>query len=204
MADYKNNHYVAQMLLKRFKSDDGKLYYYNKRAPLKGVESRNTRTVFSQFHLYTGRDNEGNPDVSLERDIYGKIDNDANAIIEKLVVAARANRLPGLTLKEKAARDEFFYHQWKRTPDFLNRLVIRDKFTDGFLTEFEEAYGKLSDEQRQQVKDSKTVIRTYQNAKVLALKSHGNAVLDALSSRGLGVARITNLVRASLLAASQW
>lgn len=191
MAEYKNNHYVPQMLLNRFKSDNGKLYYYNKDAPLNGVEPRNTKTVFAKFHLYTGRDKDGNPDVSLEREIYGKIDNDANAVIEKIVLAVRTNRLPGLTSTEKASWDEFFYHQWKRTPDFLDRLVNRDTFADGFLLKFEEAYGRLSDEQRQQVRDSKTVTRTYQNAKVLALKSNGDAVVDAFSSRGLGIAHIT-------------
>lgn len=205
MTEYKNNHYVPQMLLKRFKDANGVLYYYNKNTQLKGVEPRNTKTIFSECHLYTERDKNGKADVSLERDVYGKIDSDANDVIDKIVAASRSNCLPCLTLTEKASWDIFLYHQWKRTPDFHDRFVrpAESTFANRFVQALEGARGGLSDEKKQQIEElvsdrvnDKTFV---QNAKVKALKTSGSDVIDALSSRGLGVALIRKLNRSFII-----
>ena len=116
--EYKNNHYVARMLLKRFMSDDGEFFYVDRRRPEKAIIHRNPEGVFSRNHLYTSYDKDGNPDVALERDIYRKIESDTSPIIDKIVSSARDGKHPKLSTTDKRIWDEFFAHQLQRTPDF--------------------------------------------------------------------------------------
>ncbi|RWN09485.1 MAG: DUF4238 domain-containing protein [Mesorhizobium sp.] len=94
--EYKNNHYVARMLLKRFMSDDGEFFYVDRRRPEKAIIHRNPEGVFSRNHLYTSYDKDGNPDVALERDIYRKIESDTSPIIDKIVSLRGTESIPNL------------------------------------------------------------------------------------------------------------
>jgi hypothetical protein len=194
-VDYKNNHYVAQMLLKRFKSATGELFYFNKEKPEKGIAHRKTDRIFSGSHIYTAYDKNGKADVTLESEFYKQLDNTTSPIIDKVIAAARAGQLPSLTAVERSLWDKFFAHQWQRTPDFHNKILILKDAKAALhwsIARYEEKYGPVSDEQRLSLLEDVEMERIQQSAKVAALRRDGPRVIGALASRGIAIARISN------------
>ena len=112
---------VGQSLLRRFTDEDGKLYWFSKLCPDKGVLTGTTGKLFRQRHIYTAKDRGGTKNVRLE-EYYAELEGDANPIIEKIVTSARCGKKPHLTLQEKEVWDTFFYNQWQRVPDFQQKV----------------------------------------------------------------------------------
>jgi hypothetical protein len=195
MSKYSDNHYVPQFLLRRFQDINGRLYYFNKRATHKGIEHRNTATIFSARNIYTFRTPDGRRDVSLERDVFMRTENRASEVIEKIVSSARASRLPNLTLADRRVWDEYFIDQWKRTPDFQRKVYgegVDEVIIGELLSEFEAMHRPLSNEKRAELQSEPVRSRIMHNARVIALAKRGGEGPRALATRGLGIARITN------------
>ena len=113
----KRQHTVAQMLQARFTDPAGRLYFFDRRAKDGGVLQTTPQNLFVEGHVYSAIKKDGTKDPALER-FYSGIEGRANQIIEKIVMAARANSAPSLTAEEKRDWDDFVHHQWKRSPDF--------------------------------------------------------------------------------------
>ncbi len=195
MAEFKNNHYVPEMLLKRFMSEKSELFYYDKRNPNKPIEHRNPNSIFCENNLYVQVDKQKNRDTSLEKDIFSKLDNDSNLVIEKIVRASRNSELPKLSAEEKSKLDEFLFQQWRRTPDFEKTILTPTYIDDAFertVSKFEEAFGSLTPEKLAEIKSDPARSRIVKGGKILALKQSKGDAMDVLSARGLGIAKIAN------------
>ncbi|MCH7776908.1 MAG: DUF4238 domain-containing protein [Gemmatimonadetes bacterium] len=189
MSVPKRHHYVPQMLLRRFTNARGKLYFFDKRVPEKGVLTSTPKNLFLEKHLYTRYDERGTKDVTLERD-FAALEGKANQVIEKIVTAARKGLTPSLTADEKATWDQFFYYQWKRAPDLHEKTSVFGDFENVIqeaLAEFETTIRPLTDEERQSMQDRDVLARIKQNAKVDAVADPGQEVQDVLGQKGLGV-----------------
>jgi Protein of unknown function (DUF4238) len=196
MTDYKSNHYVPQMLSKRFMSDKGELYYFDKNKPEKPLEKRNPKSIFCENNLYVTIDRSGNRNHTLESEVYKKLDNEANLIIEKIVTAARQNELPQLTITEKSTWDEFLIQQWQRTPDAFSEFNRNFDFESEYaisIANYEKLHRQLNYFERiiWDCPLTKQVVR--KTAHLQSLKDNRRDLsLKALSSRGVGIARISN------------
>lgn len=187
----KKHHFVPQMLLRRFCDGSGKLWYYNKRAPHLGVASGTPQALFFEKHFYTLEEG-GVKDTSLES-YFAQLEGSANAVIEKICVAARAGKPPKLTSEEKRHWDLFFYFQWKRTPDSIRATMSGMDFEKSLaasVEEFERRYRPLTDDERQRILSEAGKKRLQESARVKAIADPGAVVQAVLNDMGIGVAVI--------------
>jgi hypothetical protein len=186
----KRHHYNPEMLSARFTDEACNLHFFDKRAADRGVITSTPENVFVVGHLYSLIGKDGSKNTALEK-YYAHVEGRANGLIEKIITAARAEKLPGLSNAEKAEWDAYVYQQWSRVPD-LHLRTLND-FEDTLrrsVEEFEKTVRPLTDAERLSLKEPETLARIKQNARVMSLGiDHGPAV-DALGTRGLGVAII--------------
>jgi hypothetical protein len=186
----KAHHYVPEMLLRHFTDGDGFLWFFSKRVPEKGVLRARPKELFHQRHLNTALDRQGNKDLSLEA-FFAQLEGAASAVLEKMRLAARALKEPGLTPREREVWDAFLHYQWKRSPDFVHSLGIDDEaLIKGALAEFEETIRPLTEEERDIFAQSRELRRIANNARVDARRELAPNVQGALASKGLGFAVI--------------
>ena len=195
VAEYKNNHYVPEMLVRRFSDGNGSPFYYDKRRPENPIQRRNPRKIFCEDYLYVDVDKDGNRDVSLERDIYAKLENDAALIIDKIVEAAGKGKTPSLSQVEKSKWDEFLYQQWQRTPDALAKLGATFNFQEeleGSLAFFEKYGRPITPVEHAKFTDPSFLDRLKKSAFIGSLKGKSSQTQKALGSRGLGIVKISD------------
>jgi len=192
MADFKNNHYVPEMLLKRFMSEDGDLFYYDKRKPEKSIEHRNPSSIFCQPNLYVDVNKAGKRNVTLERDVYSRLEGDTKPILDRIVTAARKSELPKLSPEEKSTWDQFFLQQWQRTPDafavIFNKFDFDEKF-DSSVEEFEQLHRTLGQTEKADLQTPETRNRIYKSARIKALGTKTGLTTDVLNTKGLRIVR---------------
>jgi len=188
----KRQHFIAQMLLQRFADENGKLFFFSKQFPAKGVLAITPRNLFCQTHIYTAKDKHGAMDVRLEH-YYADLECLANAIIEKIVTSARYGHKPHFTAQERDIWDYFFYNQWKRVPDFQRKFFQTDKFESQLkaaAAAFETNYRPLTQDEERDLQDPAWLERVKQNAKIHALTRSSPRILAFLKEKGLGIAII--------------
>lgn len=185
----KNHHFVAQMHAERFTDETGKLWAFNTKGGV--IFHAPPKAVFAETHLYTIEAFDGSKDTSLEKD-FSNLEGDANLIIEKLVGAARSNRVPTLTPEERLTWDMYFYLQWKRVPDVhakLNSFAEADAFLDRIFAEMR-ARGSAVAADVDKLDTPEERKRLIQGGKVYAIRATSGDVLAVLRSRGLALLRI--------------
>lgn len=194
MNDPKRHHTNPEMLQSRFVNDRGNLYFFNKSQKDRGVLESSPKNLFVKGHLYSTVDKDGKRDASLEK-FYSVIEGRANLVIEKIVLAARRGLLPGLTAEEKRQWDFYVYHQWRRAPDFYEQfrgLAEFKSMLESTIVEYERQYRPVTKEEREDFESPETLKRLRQNAGVGALAVVGDEAIEALGSRGLGIAIVRN------------
>ncbi len=188
----KRQHFVPRMLLQRFADENGKLFFFSKQFPTKGIIAITPRNLFCQKHIYTAKDKHGALDVGLERS-YAELEDPANAIIEKIVTSARHGHKPNLTASERDIWDSFFYNQWKRVPDLQNKFFETEKFEFQLkeaTAAMEANLRPLTQDEKRDLRDPLWLERVKQNAKVQALTLSSPQILAVLREKGLGIAVI--------------
>jgi hypothetical protein len=188
----KRQHFIARMLLQRFADENGKLFFFSKQFPAKGVLATTPQNLFCQTHIYTAKDKHGAVDVGLERS-YAKLEGLANAVIEKIVASARNGDKPHLTTQERDIWDFFFYNQWQRVPDFHRKFVETEKFESQLkkaTAAFEANYRPLTPDEERDLQDPLWLERIKQNAKIDTLRRSSPRILAFLKEKGLGIAVI--------------
>jgi len=188
----KRQHFIAQMLLQRFADEEGKLLFFSKQFPAKGVLCTTPGNLFCQTHIYTARDKNGVTDVRLERS-YARLESLANAVIEKIVTSARAGRAPLLTAEERDIWALFFYNQWKRAPDFHRKFLETEKFESQLkqaTAAFEANVRRLTPDEKCDLRNPQWLERVKQNAMIHALTPTSPTILAVLKEKGLGIATI--------------
>ena len=190
MGAKKRDHYNPILLLKHFANADGLIYVFDKRQPHRLVQPLGPKSVFVHKHLYS----EFMPDGTRRReldDFYTALEALADPIVNKITMAARAGRLPGLSAEEKSIWDLFLYNQWRRVPDSYERFSFNESDVKTLLAEYERQYHPLTDEQRTHWSAPRTLARLRQNVHVDALKRQSLNVLHILGGRGLGIGVIS-------------
>lgn len=117
----KNQHYIPQMLLKRFTNQEGKLYVYDRSHPEKGIQKKDPKKTFVRRHFYTQVKEDGTRDVEVETEFLAPLESDASPVIEKIVKAARRGRPPNLSSDERDIWQNFFYTLFARVPDRIDK-----------------------------------------------------------------------------------
>lgn len=190
----KRQHYVPKMLLRNFTNEKGRLYFFDKRFPEKNVLESTPAKLFVERHLYTLYDESGGKDIRVEK-LLVDIERDANAIVEKIINAARAGKLPKLTPHEKKIWDQFFCCQLVRVPEMINPYLKNfDKWVLQTTKEYEEKFGSLTVAERAIIEDSSTQSRIKHNFGAIAVINYlsKGELLTALGKKGLAIARISN------------
>ncbi len=124
MSTPKNQHYIPQMLLKRFTNREGKLYVFDTSYRDKGIQKKDPRKTFVRRHFYTQVEEDGTRDTSVETEFLARLENDGSQVIEKIVSTARMRLVPELSATERKSFVSFFYYQLMRLP------AVRDDFVD--------------------------------------------------------------------------
>ncbi len=113
MSMPKLQHYVPQMILRRFTDGKGLLYCW------RGTDSRKPwnskpKKVFAENHLYTLHNNDGELDVSIEND-FSVLEGKVSGIIDKIVEVAQKGQTPCLDADEKNNWLRYLCRQRRRT-----------------------------------------------------------------------------------------
>ena len=124
MSNPKRHHYIPKMLLKHFADERGYLYSFDKESRDKSVKRRNPKTLFTERHLYSFHNSDGEKDYSTEREYLQQLEGKASPIVDKIVCTARQDELPNLTPNESDVWVEFLFTQWKRLPDLRDRSAF--------------------------------------------------------------------------------
>ena len=162
-----NQHYNAQMFQDRFTDEEGRLYFYDKRIPEKGVLQSIPKKLFVKRHLYTLYPDSGEKDFSGEEEL-SRLEGQTNEIIEKIVRAARTGEVPYLISSEKKIFDRFFYFQRKRVPDFLDEKLPDHRLDDDIIEPHKASGGALSLEVQDIKNDPRTMSRIRHNIRAMA------------------------------------
>lgn len=180
------------MLLRRFTDKNGKLFFFNKRFPGKGVLPSTPGNLFCEANLYTAKDKDGAIDVQLERD-YAELESLANPIIEKIVTSARRGQEPHLTDRERETWDIFFCSQWMRVPDVREKVFDQENIKSRLsrlIAVFEAHARPLTSSEASDLQDPAWVERVKQNAMIDALKRPSPQILKILKQKGMCIAVI--------------
>ncbi len=117
----KRQHYVPEVILRRFTDDNGKLYVFMKDHPCKGIFWTTPKNVFAETHLYSQNTFDGGRDYRVER-FLAYIEDRVSPILNRIVESSLSKNVPKLKVEEKEFLDIFYYTQIKRTPDALDSL----------------------------------------------------------------------------------
>lgn len=122
MVDHKRNHTVQVSWFQRFKSVDGKFYYFNSNTPNKAVEHRNPNKVFRYKDLYIYVDKDDNRITDLEAVKYRDMESDIKDVFDKVthqVSIGKCIRLNDAAIKLIKL---FFVKQLERAIEFLDDI----------------------------------------------------------------------------------
>jgi Protein of unknown function (DUF4238) len=192
MGKSKNHHYVSQFIQRNLAGGNIQLFYYDKREPTLGIRKNWPRRIFAIPHLNSIERKDGTRDAALEG-AYGLLETKAKPVVTRLIEAADKQVLPDLATSERKIWFNFFYHQLKRAPDSFERLGLVAEMPStlpDFIAEYERSVRPLTDEQRAEMFSKDGLRLILQQASVIARGAGSPEVIDALSMRGIAVARI--------------
>lgn len=122
MSNPKRQHYIPRMLLQQFADDRGKLFFFNKKLPDKGVLQSTPRKLFVENRLYDFTDFDGKRNISTETSL-ADTEAKVSPIIKKILDSARLWKFPKLTPVEKDTWVLFFTQLLMRLPSTRDRTA---------------------------------------------------------------------------------
>ena len=128
MSGYKRQHFIPEMLLKNFsfcKNGRKRLYFFDKNSSRKGVRETSPRSFCFEENIYTKYEEDGNRDVSAEKD-FSNLEGRTGPIIKKIVEATRTKKCPQLSCDERRTLGHFVLCQDFRIPDRSDSITGRD------------------------------------------------------------------------------
>lgn len=196
------HHSVAQFQLRHFADADHLLWHFDKRRPEKGIGHDGPKGIFYEEHQYSTVDTRtGELDPSLEHFFDRDVENPAAPIVEKIVNAARARKLPALTTDERTTWDRFVYYQNKRVPEVMEKYVADfDGSLQKTLAEFETRHRPLTDEEKVRLSDPIVLKRIKRNARVTTQGlPPTEEIVEVMANRGIGIAVISDPKKAFII-----
>lgn len=185
-------HFIPEMLQKRFIDANGMLWAYDRRRPERGFFRTAPKGLFKERHLYTVPGPDGAPNDLVERAL-GMIESAANPVIDRVVKHVRAGGGWDLTKDERTILLLFLHVQIKRCPEFFRGLSfdapLRD-LVEKSIAIWEALNGPMPPEDRERhlSPDSLADIEIF--ARMGTMMSLSPAVVAALDGRGLTIACI--------------
>lgn len=128
MSGYKRQHFIPEMLLKNFsfcKNGRKRLYFFDKNSSRKRVKETSPHSFCVEENIYTKYGEDGNRDVSAERD-YSNLEARTGEIIKKIMEAVRTKKFPQLSCDERRTLCHFVICQGSRIPDRADPVTWRD------------------------------------------------------------------------------
>lgn len=125
------------MILRRFADENGSLYCCHGADAEKPIWKSKPENVFAEKHLYTLYNDDGKPDVSIEKD-FSMLEGEVSGIFDKIVEAALKGRPPCLNADEEDILLRYLCRQRRRTPDGARAIV--EKHMDQQIDEFPAFY----------------------------------------------------------------
>ena len=128
MSGYKHQHFIPEMLLKNFsfcKNGRKRLCVFDKDHSGKGIRETSPRSFCFEENIYTQYGEDGNRDVSAEKD-FSNLEARTGEIIKKIMEAARAEKCPQLSCDERRTLCHFVLCQGFRIPDRSDPITGRD------------------------------------------------------------------------------
>ena len=170
-------HFVPRMLLRNFAAGQW-LYSFDKSSRERGVRRSSVKKFCAEDDIYTAYDEDGNRDVSAEKE-FAVLEGKTGEIIKKIKEAARAGKPPGLSSSEKKTLDWFFLCQFSRVPDW-NDPILNRRFENTF-----NGNPEILEMPKQEIDRFKQDIR----ARSLAhcIKNPNEKILSVLENKGLTI-----------------
>lgn len=196
----KRHHFVPRMLQKRFVDRSGWLHAYTRSQPWRDVYKSRPENLFVQGHLYSEITPEGRRSPVMERRL-GVVEDAVDAILEKIIAAARAGAPPNLTTWELDVWYLFMTLQWKRVPDLHQDITTDADALEIFasvLADARAAFPQFS-EKLDRMAEPPMRDRIIHNGRVSSL-SISSDVMDALRSRGMAILHIARPAKQFVLA----
>lgn len=119
------HHFVPKLLLKRFKSEDGELFYFNLYKPNQPIVHRNPDTIFYERRLNTLSDNS----QSREAQFAERIDTPFDALLTNIEASFGNGNRVDLTEEARTIVACFVVYQWKRRPSALTDILASNTQT---------------------------------------------------------------------------
>ena len=188
------------MLQKHFVDRSGWLHAYTRSQPWRGVYRSRPENLFVQGHLYSEVSADGRRRPVMERRL-GVLENVCDAILVKIIGAARAGALPALTTWELDVWYLFMTLQWKRVPDLHQEITTEADAREIFAAVVAKARAALPQfaAELDRMEDPATRDRMIHNSRVGSL-GVSTDVMGALRSRGLAILRIAHPAKQFILA----
>ena len=176
------------MLSRRFADARGMVWFFDKRQPGIGIRDALPINLMLQRYLYSETNQDGTKDHSLEYQ-YSDLESDASIIFDKIERLALMGLVPVLPRQERDIIDEFVCAQWRRVPDFNERVFNSERFPQivaEVAVKYEQQIGRaLTEAERQELELIKTDKDVKHRTRVRALKRPAAQVLAALAAKSL-------------------
>ena len=143
MSTPKLQHYIPQMILRRFTDQSGWLYCCHVGDQRRPIWRSRPENVFAEKQLYTLLDGHDQFDVSIEKQ-FSVLEGEVSAILDKIVQAALSGETPCLGAKERETWVRFLVLQQRRVPD-VSRPVVgahSNRLIDETIAKMEGAIGQ--------------------------------------------------------------
>lgn len=166
MSTPKLQHYNPQMIVRRFTDDEGWLYCCNRQKSGRPIWKSKPEKVFAENYLYTVRNDDREPDVSIEKD-FSILEGEVSVVIDKIIEAALKGETPCLDADEKDILLRYLCRQRRRTPDGARAIVEKhmDQQIDEFPAFYEAYVGRpCTPDELAQINDSADHERYRKNA----------------------------------------
>lgn len=196
-----SQHFVPEMLQKRFVDAEGMLWVYDKRVPGRGIWRSRPKGIFKERHVYTVAHPDGSPSALVERAL-GKVESAADPVLGRIVDRVRAGRSPDLSTDDRRTLLLFFYVQHKRSPEFFRGIPFGERIEDlaaSAIDQWETDHGPMLPDQRAAYLSAKGLEQVEQALRMGVLMNVSPEVFGVLEARGIAVAFISRSDRRFVL-----
>lgn len=194
-------HFIAQMMQKRFVDGADQLHFRRREWPTNRCETTTPAKLFVERHIYTqtGLDSTQNADVEY---FFSSLESVADPILEHIVCSAQEGNEPALDRQVRDILELFIYLQFKRVPDF-HALVPLMKDPEAFIAaaikHCESRHGPLSEENLKYLRDPQVIKKIQQNAKAASILLANHESLSILARKDLFIVRLPKPTKAFVL-----
>ncbi|TWB89347.1 uncharacterized protein DUF4238 [Bradyrhizobium macuxiense] len=190
MNTTKKQHFIPEMLSKRFARPDGKFFFHDRRLDDNLIRPSTPNNILHQRYLYSPVNAAGERDFSLEVR-YSRLEAAASELFDQIEQKLDAGKSPVLSAQSRRLLDHFIYEQWRRVPDMHARVLNYETFRSRIETaivNYEQRKGPLPEDEKARLIDSLDNPDLLKGIPGRALKKSSGEVLRAFQEKSLVIA----------------